>query len=506
MDRAPLACGTTLARSAGMKTPCPSVRRKSFVFLVCAIAAAAPRIAPAESDSFASAFNLYSVEQDIEIGRESAAAAEPKLRLLGDASVDRYLNRIVEVLAVQTPGARYPYRIKAVDDPAINAFSLPGGPMYANRGLLVAARSEAELAGVIAHEMAHVALRHGTHQASKASLAEAGLGVLGGLLGDSGGSAAQMLGAVGGLGLNAAFLKFGRDAEYEADRVGAEVMAAAGYDPTAMADFFALLRAEGTRNPGALETFFSDHPPSAEREARIRSQATTLARAPSRSVAGFREMVAGLSSRPSAPQAALPLDTARAVAAAPRGPVAIRVAAPSARFKTFEHRAGYFRIDHPANWKAYGSASEYATSLAPAEGIVKTANGRSALVYGVVVNHYAPFEGERIRREGHKRGKLENASLDLVRQIRRSNPHLHAIKGSTKQETSNGVTARSVTLAGRSPVTGQDERVVVSTRGLGDDHILYALLVTPESAYEATLPVFARMMLTLELGTRGKHE
>jgi Zn-dependent protease with chaperone function len=477
----------------------------SFILLACAICATAARPALAAPESFASSFNLYSVEQDVEIGRQSATEVEAKVPLLNDAAVDRYLNRIVQVLAAQTPGASYPYRIKAVNDPTINAFALPGGPLYANRGLLVAARSEAELAGVIAHEIAHVALRHGTHQASKASLASAGLGILGGLLGDSGSDAAQMINVVGGLGLNAAFLKFSRDAEYEADRLGAEIMAASGYDPTAMADFFALLRAEGARNPGALATFFSSHPPSAEREARIRTQANTLVRRPSRAVGGFEAMVAGLERLPSSSPAALAVAPAATAAVSSGPPLAVRVAAPSARYKTFEHRGGYFKIDYPANWKAYGSGKEYATSLAPDGGIVEAANDQPALVYGVVVNHYAPFEGERVRREVDKRGKLENASLDLVRQIRRSNPHLRPIKGSTKQETIAGTPARSVILAGRSPVTGKDERVVVSTRGLSDDHILYALLVTPDSDYEAARPVFAHMMQSLELGNRGKH-
>ncbi len=486
-----------------MKTSHSRWLRGSFVLLACAAAAPGAVAAP---ESIPSAFNLYSVEQDIEIGRQSAAEAETKLPLLRDASVDRYLNRIVKLLASETPGERYPYQIKAVNDPTINAFALPGGPMYANRGLLVAARSEGELAGVIAHEIAHVALRHGTHQASKASLASAGLGILGGLLGNSSGDAAQMIGVVGGLGLNAAFMKFGRDAEYEADRLGAEVMAASGYDPTAMADFFALLRAEGARNPSALATFFSSHPPSEQREARIRTQANTLVRTPSRAVGGFGEMVAEVKrlSPPAQVAAGRAPTTTSPVSSGP--PIAVRVAAPSARFKTFKHRGGYFSIDYPTNWKAYGEGASFATSLAPDGGIVEAANGQPALAYGVVVNHYEPFEGERVRREVNKRGKLENASLDLVRQIRRSNPHLRPVKGSTKQEKIAGTVARSVTLSGRSPVTGKDERVVVSSRALSDDHILYALLVTPDSEYEAALPVFARMLQTLELGKRATHD
>ena len=161
------------------------------------------------------------MEQDVEIGRQSAVEAERQLPMLKNRNVDRYLGKIVEKLAAQAPGGRYPYAIKAVNASEINAFSLPGGPMYVNRGLFEAAQSEAELAGVLAHEMAHVALRHGTHQASKAYLGQAGLGILGGLLGKNGGKTSEIVNAIGGLGLNVAFLKFSRDAEYQADQVGA---------------------------------------------------------------------------------------------------------------------------------------------------------------------------------------------------------------------------------------------------------------------------------------------
>ena len=166
----------------------------SAPLLSCASAAAVPARGAASDPKKAEVrraqpgFNLFSVEQDVEIGRQSAAEAERQLPMLNERSVDRYLGRIVERLAAQAPGARYPYQIKAVNAAEINAFALPGGPMYVNRGLLEAARSEAELAGVLAHEMSHVALRHGTHQASKAYLGQAGLGILGGLLGKNGGN------------------------------------------------------------------------------------------------------------------------------------------------------------------------------------------------------------------------------------------------------------------------------------------------------------------------------
>ncbi|MEQ1691184.1 MAG: M48 family metalloprotease, partial [Gemmatimonas sp.] len=221
-------------------------------------------------------FNLFSTEQDIQIGRQSAVAAERQMALLGVPGADRYVNQIVERLRPCAPGAKYPYAAKIVNAPDINAFALPGGPLYLNRGLIEATRSEAELAGVIAHEMAHIALRHGTTSASNAYLGKTGLGLLGGLVGKRGTTSANIISVVGGMGLNATFLKFSRDDEHAADGVGADMMARAGYSPLAMADFFAVLRQEAGRDPSTVEMFFGSHPPAVERESRVRQLAGTL--------------------------------------------------------------------------------------------------------------------------------------------------------------------------------------------------------------------------------------
>jgi Zn-dependent protease with chaperone function len=448
-------------------------------------------------------FNLFSVEQDIEIGRQSAAEIRRQVPMLNDRSVDRYLGRIVERLAAVAPGARYPYEIKAVNAAEINAFALPGGPMFVHRGLIEAARNEAELAGVLAHELSHVALRHGTHQASKAYLGQAGLGILGGLLGRKGGNTEQIVGAIGGLGLNAAFLKFGRDDEYQADQLGAEIMAEAGYNPAAMADFFQVLRAEQGRDPGKLQQFFSDHPPPGDREARIREQARTLGPVRSREVGGFAQIAAGLRRLPAAssrqaqqrrsepPQSAGRTDTQR---------VDVRVERPSSRFERFEQRNGLFTIEHPDNWRTYASDSGYAVSIAPEGGVVETSNGQEALLYGVIVNHYAPFDGA-----DRGRGSLEDATDDLVRQIIRSNSYLRAQDDSPRREEIDGAAALSVVLSGRSPITGQEERVTVFTRRLPDDHVIYALCIVPGRDYDSLSRTFTQMLRTLRVNDEALH-
>jgi hypothetical protein len=183
-------------------------------------------------------------------------------------------------------------------------------------------------------------------------------------------------------------------------------MARAGYDPVAMADFFELLRRQQSRNPGALERFFSDHPPSAEREARIRQEAKSLNTARSPDVGGFERMRAGLQSLPpaSSRQAERREAAQNEDGRAPRQ-VEVRVEPPSSRFARFDQRDGLFTIEYPDNWRSYGSTPGYAVSLAPDGVWWTTATAKQAMLCRVIVNHYAPFEGEtdrqRASRERH---------------------------------------------------------------------------------------------------------
>jgi beta-barrel assembly-enhancing protease len=219
-------------------------------------------------------FNLFNEKQDIEIGRQSASEVEKQLPLLKDKTVESYVNRVGKRLAAVAPGADYPYQFKVLNLSDFNAFALPGGFMYLNRGLIEAAGDEAELAGVMAHEMAHVALRHGTNQVSKAYLAQAGLGVLGGVLGK--GQTGDIVGAVGGFGLNSLFLKYSRNAEEQADIVATQMLAKAGYDPIAMARMFERLREQAGRDPGKVEQFFSSHPAPANRSQKVKQEAAAV--------------------------------------------------------------------------------------------------------------------------------------------------------------------------------------------------------------------------------------
>jgi Zn-dependent protease with chaperone function len=498
---------------------------KRFLFapamLVAGALTVSPLSSPCEAQSTVrrsqSGFNLFSVEQDVEIGRQAATEAERQLPLLNDRTTDRYLNQIVQRLAAQAPGARYPYQIKAVNATEINAFALPGGPMYVNRGLVTTARSEAELAGVLAHEMAHVALRHGTTQASKAYLGQAGLSILGGLLGQRS-STAKIVNAVGGFGLNAAFLKFSRDDEHEADAAGAEIMARAGYDPVAMADFFALLRQEQGRDPSKLERFFSSHPPPANREARIRQLASGLGTTRSPDVGGFATIQSRLgSSTLAARETQWPPTTSTGTVERRIDPVTVSVPRPSSRFVTFQQPNGFFSIQHPNNWRAYATTG-FAVSMAPDGGVVALSDGQPVMAYGVIVNHYAPFAGEMERRERSlrrnyapfedrttTRAPLEDATDDLVNQVLLTNSYLSAEAGSARAEEIDGAAGYSLLLKGRSPVTGEEERVTVYTRELTDGHVLYALCIAPSREWSTLDATCSRMLRTLIVDDAAAH-
>ena len=184
---------------------------------------------------------------------------------------------------------------------------------------------------------------------------------------------------------------------------------------------------------------------------------------------------------------------------------------PSTRFRTFRQRSGFFEIQYPENWRVAEPANGYGVTILPPGGAVRASNGQEILVYGVVVNHYDPFEGSIGGVSSNRRGplsgntSLEQATNDLVNQIRESNPHLAVIPNSTRRETIDQGRALSVMLGGRSPVTGTDERVTVFTRELPDGHVLYALFVAPAQDYSALSQTFQTMMSSLRVNDEAAH-
>jgi hypothetical protein len=204
--------------------------------------------------------NWYSLEREIAMGKEYAQMIEASVKLVNDPTVNEYVNRVGQNL-VRNSDAKVPFTIKVVDDDTINAFALPGGFFYVNSGLILAADEEAELAGVMAHEIAHVAARHATRQVTRSQWANfASLPLI--FVGGGVGYAAR---AVTSLALPATFMKFSRGFETEADYLGLQYMYKTGYDPQAFISFFEKVQAQEKKKPGSMAKVFSSHPQTPDR-------------------------------------------------------------------------------------------------------------------------------------------------------------------------------------------------------------------------------------------------
>jgi predicted Zn-dependent protease len=271
-----------------------SVRRQvlTLVFLFGLGTSSAPAAAQ---------FFSISEEQEIELGREAAKKVDSPI--LRSEDIASYINRVGQALVPYSHRSNINYSFKVVNSPEINAFALPGGFIYVNRGLLEAAQNESEVAGVLGHEISHVVARHSADQMKKAGLANLVLGGLGAVLGGEGGTVAGITKLGTELGTNAAFMKFSRDDEREADKLGAQNVYDAGYDPQGMVTFFEKLEQLRKTEPGKLETFFSTHPNPAERVSNVSHEIQSFPRKQNLKIDDprFLDMKQRLSQLPKAP-------------------------------------------------------------------------------------------------------------------------------------------------------------------------------------------------------------
>ncbi len=216
-----------------------------------------------------------SIEKEVRLGQQLAAEVDRQAKFVDDPLITEYVNRVGQNIVLHSD-AKIPFTIKVIDSDEANAFALPGGFFYVNKGLLLAADNEAELAGVMAHEIAHVAARHAMENMRKAQLAEIGATIGSIFLGGIPGMIYQ---STAGLGLTALFLKFSRGAEEEADRLAAQYLWAAGYDPGAMSTMFEKLNAKNKKKPGFISRAFSTHPQTPDR---LEASRVLVARFPER--------------------------------------------------------------------------------------------------------------------------------------------------------------------------------------------------------------------------------
>jgi beta-barrel assembly-enhancing protease len=234
----------------------------AFLFLAVPVGMSGQKRDPGEigKRDVGRGINFYSLEKEIALGRQMAREVEHDSKILDDPVVSEYINRVGQNL-VRNSDAQVPFTIKVIDSPEVNAFALPGGFFFVHTGLILKAEDEAELAGVMAHEIAHVAARHGTRQATRASIMNYGTIPLIFM----GGWAGYAVRQAAGLAVPLGFLRFSRSMESEADLLGLQYMYRAGYDPTAFVDFFERIQTLEKKKPGAVSKLFSSHPMTKDR-------------------------------------------------------------------------------------------------------------------------------------------------------------------------------------------------------------------------------------------------
>ncbi len=432
--------------------------------------------------------NKYNVSQDVELGRKAASEARSQLPIMRDDAVTSYVEgigrRLVDAIPAEFRHSEFQYTFETVNVREINAFALPGGPMFVNRGMLEAASSEGEVAGVMAHEISHVILRHGTAQASKATKYEVGqlLGAIGGAI--IGGGLGAVVAQGTQFGLGAAFLRFGRDFERQADLEGAQIMAAAGYDPHEMANMFKTIEKQsGSGGPEWL----SDHPNPGNRYEYINKEASSLRIVnANRDNEAFNRVRAHLKTLPRAPT------TEEATKAAKRGggsrtgnrpPPSGRVEPPASRYQTY-NEGNIFDISVPSNWRELTDSN--AVTFAP-EGAYGDYNGSSVFTHGIQVG----LE----RNEAHD---LRTATDELVDTLSRANPRLRQDSGYFNT-TVDGRRGLHTTLSNVSDATGRDEIIQLVTTQTRDGSLFYVVAVSPRQEADRYDSIFTRVISSIRL-------
>ncbi len=447
-----------------------SFRSKSVVLAVC-LTLVVP-LAGQNRDPIKPGWNLFSKEQDIQLGQEASAEIEKEVQVVDDKQLNDYVNAIGQRLAKGSQDPDYPFTFKVIADPNINAFALPGGPIYLNSGLIAQADNEAQLAGVIGHEIGHVVLRHSTNQASKASMFQLPAMLAAGVLGGGGGMLGQLAQVGIGFGLNSALLSYGRKAETQSDIVGARMLLAAGYNPTEMASFFQKLEdAGGASGP----QFLSSHPNPGNRVKNVNEE-----------IAGYpqRNFVTNTREFPRMKE------RAAKIKAAPKPAAAAEAAAPGASGSQGVStnglwRAGGYEFRHPQSWKAYPAEGEAVTIL-PDNGAVRTANGGTGIARGVMSGYFDSDDG------------LTKATSAMIEDLQKSNPGLNLVRDQRRTIRLAGERGESIFMEGPSPLQGQREYVWMVTAEQ-DRGLFYMIMIAPEREYDSLYPQFEEAVNSVKL-------
>jgi hypothetical protein len=462
-----------------MKTP---LRVTGALVLASALLSAQTKVVPPK--------NSYTPAQDVELGRQAAAEARKQLPILRDDGVTSFLENIGRRLVSAIPSdmrrPEFHYTFEPVNVREINAFALPGGPMFVNRGMIEAARKEGEVAGVMAHELSHVVLRHGTAQASKAQKYQIGQ-VAGQVLGAIiGGGWGQVIAQGSQFGLGTAFLRFSREYERQADLLGSQIMARAGYDPRDMASMFKTIEKQG--GAGGPQ-WLSDHPNPGDRAAYITKEAQALrVENPISDSRGFQQVQARLkqmSPAPTTEQATRNTGnrpTGTSGGGETRMPTG-RVPAPASNFRTYTE-GDMFKVSVPSNWREIPGQSS--VTFAP-DGAHGQSNGQGVFTHGVELG--------AARNETHD---LQTSTNELIDSLAEANPGLSRSSGYDQVNLAGRPGLRTV-LANNQSATGQPESIVIFTTQLRDGNLFYAVAVAPQTDFASYRSVFDKVIRSIQL-------
>ena len=458
-------------------------------------------------------------EQQIQLGFQAAQQVYQQMPVLPDNSPEtQYVRRLGEKLVAQIPAQySWPFQFHCIPQKEINAFALPGGPMFVNVGTITAAANEAELAGVMAHEMAHVYMQHSAKQAGKTQTTAAIAGIAGALLGAlTGGSMLGQLAQAGiQFGAQGVILKYSRNDEAQADAVGAIIMYKAGYNPQELANFFKTLESEGGEGP----QFLSDHPNPGNREQAIQQEIanwpqkkfittsaafnTVKKQAQGVQVYTSQQIAAGAKSgqwsrlnkqngaifqAPAGVAVSQPASAQQqAEPSGPAGPVSSQDVMPSSRMTSTD--LGPMKISYPDNWQLMRPSQQgQSVQIAPQAGVTGNSIG-----YGVVINGAKPQNGE----------DFDQLNSELVDAIKRGDSNLHTI-GNVQNINVAGSEGRSVMMETISPFPDakgqqQKERDWLVTVPRGDGAMLYFVFVAPLSQFSQFQPTYESMLRSVQL-------
>ncbi|HEV2485599.1 MAG TPA: M48 family metallopeptidase [Terracidiphilus sp.] len=464
------------------------MNRILFVIALCVPLSLYSQKVPKQADVRVQNTSL-SRDQEIEIGKQYASQVEREVEVIHNPEVEQWLNQIGQNLA-RTPQANaYPYYFKLVNDDSINAFALPGGPMYVNTGLLKAADSEGEVAGVLAHEMSHVALRHGAAQITKQQRYGMLFQVIGLAAGtlttDQNGQCGlicQISQAGTVLGENSLLMKFSRGYEHDADLNGARMMSSAGYDPIQLPKFFEKLEAtQGTASePKGLALWMASHPATGSRISYVsddikfypkREYSTSTGNFPK-----IKKLMASIP--PPKPQPGKLIQSKTDASQRTNLPTGFK-----------DYPANGFSIGYPGTWQAGQAQPGSSLYMIPQDGVAKSQNGGVELLSGAMIDYYVPQAGASAVR-------LDVSTKEFLASLQKGDTNLKTEKSEHVQL--GGKTALRTKLTTKTSLQTEPDQVVYLYTVSRDAGLWYLVLATQPSKLGELDPVFKQITGTVQ--------